>query len=70
MSATDVLNRFGPGALLRLVTALVAYLLCLAVRAPFVLVARLLDATLRRIDTYLITAVTTRREGCTHHGRK
>ncbi|WP_216209157.1 hypothetical protein [Amycolatopsis aidingensis] len=52
MSLFDVLARFGTAALLRFVGAVLLFLLLHLVRIPVVLVARVLEGVLRRLDGY------------------
>ncbi|RBM11091.1 hypothetical protein DI005_34875 [Prauserella sp. PE36] len=52
MSIFDVLERFGTLALLRFVGALLLFLMLHLLRIPFVLLVRVLEGVLRRIDGY------------------
>jgi len=56
MSIFDVLDRLGTAALLRFTAAVVLFLTIHLVRVPFVLVARVLEFSLRRLDRYVTTA--------------
>lgn len=60
MSANDVLDRYGTAALLRFVGAVVLFTLLHLLRWPFVLLARLLEIGMGRIDAYLTGTTTTR----------
>ncbi len=57
MSASDVLQRFGTWAFLRFVLALVMFLALHLTRLPFVLVARLLEVGMSRVDKAVTAAV-------------
>jgi hypothetical protein len=57
MSASDVLHRFGTWAFLRFVLALLTFLVLHLARLPFVLVARLLEAGMSRVDKSVVAAV-------------
>lgn len=59
MSAFDVLDRFGTGALLRFLLAVAVFVTLHLLRLPMLLLARLLEVGMRRIDTYLTGAATT-----------
>ncbi|PXY31105.1 hypothetical protein [Prauserella muralis] len=52
MSTFDVLARYGTAALLRFVGAVVLFLLLHLARIPLVLLARVLEIAMRRIDAY------------------
>ncbi|MBK1784549.1 hypothetical protein [Prauserella cavernicola] len=54
MSIFDVLSRFGTVALLRFVGAVLLFLVLHLLRIPFVLLVRVLEGVLRRIDGYAI----------------
>jgi hypothetical protein len=56
MSASDVLQRFGTWAFLRFVLALLMFLALHLARLPFVLIARLLEIGMSRVDQ-AVTAV-------------
>ncbi|GAA5103962.1 hypothetical protein [Haloechinothrix salitolerans] len=60
MSAFDVLERYGTAALLRFLGAVAMFVALHLLRLPFVLVCRLLEVGMRRVDVYLTTAATTR----------
>ena len=57
MSASEVLHRFGTWAFLRFVLALVMFLALHLTRLPFVLVARLLEVGMSRVDNAVTAAV-------------
>lgn len=59
MSAREVLVRFGTWALLRFVLALLAFVVLHLVRVPFLVIARLLDAAMSRVDRAVTSAVST-----------
>jgi hypothetical protein len=52
MSAFEVLQRFGTAALLRFTTAVAVFLLLHLLRIPLVLIARVLEVSMRRIDAF------------------
>lgn len=52
MSVFEVLQRFGTAALLRFTGAVAVFLLLHLLRIPLVLVARVLEVSMRRIDAY------------------
>lgn len=56
MSASEVLQRFGTWTFLRFVLALVTFLVLHLARLPFVLVIRLLEGGMSRVDK-AVTAV-------------
>lgn len=58
MSAFDVLERYGTAALLRFLGAVAMFVALHLLRLPFVLVCRLLEVGMRRVDVYLTTAAT------------
>ena len=60
MSAFDVLERYGTAALLRFLGAVAMFVALHLLRLPFVLVCRLLEVGMRRVDVYLTTAATAR----------
>ena len=60
MSAFDVLERYGTAALLRFLGAVAMFVALRLLRLPFVLVCRLLEVGMRRVDVYLTTAATAR----------
>lgn len=57
MSASDVLRRFGTWAFLRFVLALLTFLALHLARLPFVLIARLLETGMSRVDKAVTAAV-------------
>lgn len=57
MSASEVLQRFGTWAFLRFVLALVMFLALHLARLPFVLMVRLLEAGMSRVDKAVTAAV-------------
>lgn len=58
MSAFDVLDRHGTAALLRFLGAVALFVALHLLRVPFVLLARLLEAGMGRVDGYLTGALT------------
>jgi hypothetical protein len=66
MSASEVLQRFGTWTFLRFVLALLMFLALHLARLPFVLIARLLETGMSRVDKAVTAAVsaagTTREE--------
>ncbi|MEU3274513.1 hypothetical protein ABZ639_27025 [Saccharomonospora sp. NPDC006951] len=52
MSTFDVLRTYGTAALLRFVGAVVLFLIFHLIRIPLVLVARVLEVAMRRIDGF------------------
>lgn len=58
MSAFDVLDRYGTAALLRFLGAVALFVALHLLRLPFVLLARLLEAGMGRVDGYLSGALT------------
>jgi hypothetical protein len=52
MTTFDVLNRYGTAALARFVGALVLFLALHLIRIPLVLIVRVLEISMRRIDGY------------------
>jgi hypothetical protein len=57
MSASEVLQRFGTWAFLRFVLALVMFLALHLARLPFVLIVRLLETGMSRVDKAVTAAV-------------
>lgn len=53
MSATDVLSRYGTAALLRFLGAVAVFVALHLLRLPFLLIARLLEVGMGRVDAYL-----------------
>lgn len=53
MSAFDVLDRYGTGALVRFLGAVALFVALHLLRLPFVLLARLLEVGMGRVDGYL-----------------
>lgn len=60
MCASEVLQRFGTWAFLRFVLALVMFLALHLTRLPFVLVVRLLEGGMARVDNAVTTVVSAR----------
>lgn len=58
MSAFDVLTRYGTAALLRFLGCVALFVALHLLRQPFLLVARLLEVGMRRIDASLASTVT------------
>lgn len=58
MSAFDVLDRYGTAALLRFLGAVALFVGLHLLRLPFVLLARLLEVGMGRVDGYLTGALT------------
>lgn len=52
MSTFDVLERYGTAALLRFAAAVALFLVLHLARIPLVLVARVLEGVMRRVDAY------------------
>ncbi|WP_020673858.1 hypothetical protein [Amycolatopsis nigrescens] len=52
MSTFDVLQRYGTAALLRFAGAIFLFLVLHLVRIPLVLLARILEGVMRRVDGY------------------
>ncbi|SFJ91151.1 hypothetical protein SAMN05421835_110176 [Amycolatopsis sacchari] len=52
MSAFEVLQRFGTTALLKFAAAVVVFLLLHLLRIPLVVLARVLEVSMRRLDGY------------------
>lgn len=52
MSIFDVLQRFGTAALLRFTGAVAVFLLLHLIRIPLVVVARVLEISMRRVNAY------------------
>lgn len=59
MSAFDVLDRYGTAALLRFLGAVALFVALHLVRLPFVLLARVLEVGMGRVDGYLTGALAT-----------
>lgn len=59
MSAFDVLDRYGTAALLRFLGAVALFVALHLVRLPFVLLARVLEVGMGRVDGYLTGALGT-----------
>lgn len=57
MSASEVLQRFGTWVFLRFVLALVMFLALHLARLPFVLIIRLLEVGMSRVDKAVSAAV-------------
>lgn len=57
MSASEVLQRFGTWAFLRFVLALAMFLALHLARLPFVLIVRLLETGMSRVDMAVTSAV-------------
>lgn len=53
MSTFEVLRRFGTGALLRFTAGLVLFVALHVLRLPLLLVARVLEASMCRVDAYM-----------------
>lgn len=58
MSAFDVLDRYGTAALLRFLGAVALFVALHLLRLPFVLLARVLEVGMGRVDGYLTGALT------------
>ncbi|MBN6036231.1 hypothetical protein [Amycolatopsis sp. 195334CR] len=54
MSTFDVLSRYGTAALLRFAGAVALFLTLHLIRIPLVLLARVLEGVMRRIDGYAV----------------
>lgn len=54
MSTFDVLNRHGTAALLRFAAAVALFLVLHLIRIPLVLIARVLEGVMQRVDGYAI----------------
>jgi hypothetical protein len=52
MTTFEVLNRYGTAALLRFVGAVLLFCVLHLVRLPLVLLARVLEVSMRRVDAY------------------
>lgn len=52
MSAFDVLQRYGTAALLRFTGAVTVFLLLHLIRIPLVIVARVLEVSMHRVDAF------------------
>jgi hypothetical protein len=57
MSAFEVLEKYGRRALLRFVAAMVAFVLLDLARQPFLLVARVLEVCMRRVDAAVVAGL-------------
>lgn len=57
MSACEVLERYGTWALVRFVLTLLAVVVVHLVRLPLLLVARVLEALMRRLDGLLVAGL-------------
>jgi hypothetical protein len=60
MSIFEVLERHGTAALFRFVGAVVLFLTLHAVRLPLVILARILEGVMRRVDTFAVRQATAR----------
>jgi len=60
MSTFDVLHHYGTAALLRFAAAVALFLLLHLVRIPLVLIARVLEGVMRRVDGYAVRQATQR----------
>ncbi len=63
MTAFDVLERFGTVALLRFAAAVALFLVLHLVRIPLVLVARVLEGVMSRVDGYAAKQASERPRG-------
>jgi hypothetical protein len=67
VSTFDVLNRYGTAALLRFAAAVALFLVLHLVRIPLVLLARVLEGVMRRVDGYAIRQATSPTKPINHY---
>lgn len=67
MSTFDVLARYGTAALLRFAAAVALFLVLHLIRIPLVLVARVLEGVMRRVDAYAVTQASRPPSGPINH---
>jgi hypothetical protein len=59
MSTFDVLEQHGTATLLKFLAAVALFVTLHLIRIPLILVARALEVAMRRVDTAIVTSVST-----------